>query len=255
MGLLITPSGGGGAVSSVFGRTGAVVAVAGDYSSISLAGGSVTINVDGSITDTPASGKNWTLASGSLVLPNGSNTVPSLNFVGQAGAGLYYDVASNTIIFNFSTGFKYATLGTYGFRVPSAYSYSWVSGFDPFSGTADLLLYRDAAGILAQRNGSNAQIQRWYETTDGTNSGWIEIDAAASGPYLFRTKKSGTGTLRGLQIQDVTTSPLGFFGTTPVTRPATTAGHGATAGVAYTSNEQSMLQDVFNALEGLGLMA
>jgi hypothetical protein len=45
-------------VTSVFGRTGSIVPVTGDYSAISQAGGSVTTNTDGSITITALAGQN-----------------------------------------------------------------------------------------------------------------------------------------------------------------------------------------------------
>jgi len=65
------------------------------------------------------------------------------------------------------------------------------------------ILTQDAANILAQRNGTNAQAFRIYNTTDGTNSefgyfGWI-----ANG-FEFSTDKAGTGSFR----------PLSFFGST-----------------------------------------
>jgi hypothetical protein len=58
----------------------------------------------------------------------------------------------------------------------------------------------------------------------------------------------GTGT--GLQIASAASQKLGFYGKTPIVQP--TIGPG-TAGTTYTTNEQAMLQAVFNAVRALGL--
>jgi hypothetical protein len=58
----------------------------------------------------------------------------------------------------------------------------------------------------------------------------------------------GTGT--GLQIASATTQKLGFFGTAPVVQPTVGAG---TAAATYSTNEQGMLQRVYNAVRALGL--
>jgi hypothetical protein len=58
------------------------------------------------------------------------------------------------------------------------------------------------------------------------------------------------GTVTGTQIGTAATQKLAFFGKTPVVQPTLGA---ATAGVAYTSNEQNMLQAVYNAVRTLGL--
>jgi hypothetical protein len=58
------------------------------------------------------------------------------------------------------------------------------------------------------------------------------------------------GTTTGTQIGTASTQKLGFFGATPVVRPSVPA---ATAGTSYTTNEQSMLQAVYNAIHSLGL--
>ena len=54
----------------------------------------------------------------------------------------------------------------------------------------------------------------------------------------------------GTQIGTAPGQKLGFFGKTPTTQPTMGA---ATAGTTYTSNEQAMLQAVYNAVRALGL--
>lgn len=80
--------------------------------------------------------------------------------------------------------------------------FQWASG--------DLALYRDAAGILAQRNGANAQTFRWYYTyTDASNyqrgalntgSDYVEVAAETLGTGAdnldVRLTPAGTGSSR-----------------------------------------------------------
>jgi D-serine deaminase-like pyridoxal phosphate-dependent protein len=58
------------------------------------------------------------------------------------------------------------------------------------------------------------------------------------------------GTGAGTQLGTSPSQKLGFFGKTPSTQPTMGA---ATAGAAYTGNEQAMLQAVYNAVRALGL--
>jgi hypothetical protein len=58
------------------------------------------------------------------------------------------------------------------------------------------------------------------------------------------------GTSTGTQIGTAPNQKLAFFGKTPIVQPTLGA---ATAGSSYTSNEQAMLQAVYNAVRNLGL--
>ena len=58
------------------------------------------------------------------------------------------------------------------------------------------------------------------------------------------------GTTTGSQIGTAANQKLAFFGKTPVGQPTMGA---ATAGTSYTSNEQTMLNAVYNAVRALGL--
>jgi hypothetical protein len=58
------------------------------------------------------------------------------------------------------------------------------------------------------------------------------------------------GTSTGTQIGTAANQKLAFFGQTPVVQPTLGA---ATAGTSYTSNEQTMLSAVYNAVRALGL--
>lgn len=60
------------------------------------------------------------------------------------------------------------------------------------------------------------------------------------------------GTATGTQIGTATSQKLAFWGKTPVVQQA---GGAATAGASYTSNEQAMLQTLWNMARTLGLLS
>lgn len=74
---------------------------------------------------------------------------------------------------------------------------SWASAYN---GTADVSLFRDAANVLAQRNGTSAQTFRLYNTyTDGSN--YERLETAWSGNVAsILTQQAGTGSARGLIV-------------------------------------------------------
>jgi hypothetical protein len=88
------------------------------------------------------------------------------------------------------------------------------------SGTIDVSLVRDAAGILAQRNDANAQAFRLYETfTDSSNGAWLSLQATGS-RYEIGGKANGTGNVRPVMVQHRTVTVANL-------PSASTAGAGA----------------------------
>lgn len=82
-------------------------------------------------------------------------------------------------------------------------STSGVFSFGPVFGIPDLLLVRDAANIMAQRNGTNAQEFRIYETTDSPPTNYSRLKISydpGSFCYLVLTQAAGTGTVRSLNL-------------------------------------------------------
>lgn len=107
----------------------------------------------------------------------------------------------------------------------------------------DLFLYRDAAAVLAQRNGTNAQTKRLYGTyTNASNYERIAFYTQAAGVNVIDSEAAGTGTRRGLQILTAG-GALGFFGVTPIARAVLATGTGAT------------VDNVITALQNLGLVS
>jgi hypothetical protein len=72
--------------------------------------------------------------------------------------------------------------------------YSWTSTSNNPLGVQDLYLFRDAAGTLAQRNGTNAQTYRLYNTyTDASN--YSRFSTSFSGNnVILNLERAGTGS-------------------------------------------------------------
>jgi hypothetical protein len=90
------------------------------------------------------------------------------------------------------SGFEY-------FRFTSNSSVGWSTSV---GSAADLTLFRDAANILAQRNSTNAQMLRIYETfTDASNYSRMEVGFDAGNvAFVLRSINAGTGTLRPIAL-------------------------------------------------------
>jgi hypothetical protein len=76
-----------------------------------------------------------------------------------------------------------------------------VTGSDVL-GNADVILTRDAANTLAQRNAANAQRHRVYNRwTDASNGEWFAVDwQTTSNVAEVGTKANGTGTVRPMRL-------------------------------------------------------
>jgi hypothetical protein len=96
---------------------------------------------------------------------------------------------------------EYARLNTTRFGVLSL-------GLGASPSSLDVLLERDAANTLAQRNGANAQTFRIYNTyTDASNFSRLNISYGAFGDDIFiTTSASGTGSAGAIQFGTNNTS-------------------------------------------------
>jgi hypothetical protein len=89
-------------------------------------------------------------------------------------------------------------------------------GWQP-GGTWDLTLFRDAANILALRNGVNAQAYRIYNTFTDTSNYERAKFAWESNVLRIGTEKLGTGVARALEIQTDGVTRMTFTGAGNVT--------------------------------------
>lgn len=106
-----------------------------------------------------------------------------------------------------------------GVLIQSDYFFGICSG-SIAGASPDVRLYRDGAGIFAQRNGTNAQKFRVYGTTSGSKYATLEHDGTTA------KVSSSSG---GLVIEESGAS-LAFFGGTPVTKYSSSGGGGGISG-------------------------
>lgn len=133
---------------------------------------------------------------GQFLAANGSAALPSYSFAAASTTGFFVDgngrthyssATSDVIIFGTTTVLR------------STGGLSWSSGAPDVS-TTDVNLLRDAANVLALRNGTTAQEFRLYNTyTDGSNYERLSI-AWSGGNCDIRTQNAGTGSNQALQI-------------------------------------------------------
>jgi hypothetical protein len=94
------------------------------------------------------------------------------------------------------------------FTVRSDSFISFASSTSVPQGNGDVVLARDAAGTLAQRNAGNAQTFRVYNTfTDASNYERGKLEWS-SNVFRIGTEKAGTGSARALELQTDGTTRL-----------------------------------------------
>lgn len=128
--------------------------------------------------------------SGNVITKNGT-LLDGCIFVSSGSA------ASGDVIFGtrLSNGTQKFLCGFTGVSVKNDAYYRWCSGNDALN-SPDLYLYRDAAGTLAQYNGTNAQKWRLYNTyTNSTNYERFGIEWSSNVCYA-KNANAGTGSAR-----------------------------------------------------------
>lgn len=124
--------------------------------------------------------------------------------LGATNPTLQFGNANQQIVYFGSAGFD----TNIGWNLSSTRAYAWNTG--GLGSGADTFLFRDAAGVTAQRNSTNAQTLRVYNTfTDASNYERVVIDwTTGSNVVTIGTQAAGTGTLRQVQFQS---GGLGYF--------------------------------------------
>lgn len=123
------------------------------------------------------------------------------NFSTGGNSSLDYGINQN--------GEQRISLAADSLRVMSTHSFGWTSTTDS-TGTLDVTLFRDAAGILAQRNSTNAQTLRVYNTfTDASNYERGVFDWTTTANTLtIGTQQAGTGSIRFIFLNSAGASGL-----------------------------------------------
>lgn len=157
---------------------------------------------------------------GQMLAPNGSASAPSYSFASGTNYGMYVNTSNQTLRFSVGGTERFVQGGartylepTTGVVIGNGASLS----FDSAGGDGDLFLFRDAAGILHQRNSTNAQILRVANTyTSASVFEAFEVNwAATANTCALRTMHTGASA-RSLVIEyGNTTTHAAIIGTSP----------------------------------------
>lgn len=146
-------------------------------------------------------------ANGQLLLGNGTEALPSYSFVNDQDTGIYFG-AANEIVLTSAAAARVSILGS-KFALRGSSEFGWAAG-TPAGNALDTILARDAANIIAQRNSTNAQTHRIYNTfTDASN--YERADFVWSGNvFNILTGQAGTGTARTFVVGTSGAAPVLF---------------------------------------------
>jgi len=196
------------------GATGTKITVFKTYTSASSYEG---LQIDGGV-------KTASEFSISTVVGGGGGTQRALSIYG--GAGLWLESVANSVTINssgafqirtnFSNRWQVTTAGIFQPNTPNAVDVgatsaevrsiylatsAIMSSAATIAWNADTIILRDASNTLAQRNSTTAQRLKVYNTYNGTNDEWLDIDWISSSNKLrFGTNKSGGATTRILEV-------------------------------------------------------
>jgi hypothetical protein len=183
-------------------------------------------------------------------------TMEPSGYFGNANVGIHFRQTGSGNRFSITSQGQVRLLHNNGILLNEASGgYGWVASGSPTSLGFDTGLFRDASGVVAIRNGTNAQAVRLYSTVSGTNN--VNFDRVnfrwASNEFIIDAEAGGTGTLRGIKIGSATSSLLGFYGVTPVDQPATVAD--PAGGGTIDTEARTAINAIIDRLQELGLVA
>lgn len=159
--------------------------------------------IKGNVTDTTSSSTSLLLdlqvggTSRFLVNKAGDINATSLSLGGVGSSGMTRNGnhtlfrAASSIIFGINSGNEIVAR--------SDASIGWASTTNPVNGN-QTMLFRDAAGIIAQRNAGNAQTFRVYNTFTDLSNYERGVIGWSSNTLLIGTENSGTGALRNVNL-------------------------------------------------------
>lgn len=135
-----------------------------------------------------------------IALPDGSASAPALTFASEIGLG-FWKYAAHSIGISVSTAHPYYAFANGDYQLAADSVFGWSGTVGDATQARDLMLQRDAANTLAQRNGINPQQFNIYNTfTDASNYERGEIDWA-SNVFEIGSTKAGTGSSRNTRVK------------------------------------------------------
>lgn len=125
--------------------------------------------------------------------------LPELRFIPQSGNEMGLGIASSgSTIHVKQNGVCRMVLRHYSVDFSSIGGFQWTNATNPTT-TVDAGIWRDAAGTIGQRYGTNAQTFRVYNTGDSSNGEWGFL-RWSSNVFEIGSTAAGTGTVRATSI-------------------------------------------------------
>lgn len=165
------------------------------------------LNCIGGTAVTTLTGAAWT-STVPILVPDGTAAAPSVA-LGVAGTGIFR--AGANIIGLSPDGVERWRFYNTALEMISSADIRWSAG--AIGAGADLFILRDAANVLALRNGASAQAQRWYRTyTDGSNYARASVFFSGNDIYFGQDSGdiAGTGAAGDLILTTTTGKNAGF---------------------------------------------
>ena len=181
---------------------------------------------------------------------DGSATVAAFGFTSNTAKGMRVGGSTGVDIGQGAGTFVRVGEGSqasYGVVVNAAGHFGWNSGnvAPGTDATPDLLLFRDAANTLAQRNGTNAQAFRIYKNTTGSVYGALDY----TGTRLLFDTSTNTGITIGGNSSTVSFNASILLGGGQVlmfspTAPTIASGFGASPSIASSNGTAAFTVNV-----------
>ena len=135
-----------------------------------------------------------------LIVPVGTAANPAYSFTGFSSWGFFKSAAGSGELSVSISGVVNPGWNSLGFVAPGTKYIGFTSDTTDYQ-NVDVTLFRDAANILAQRNGTNAQTFRVYQTfTDASNYGRVGISYDGVNAWRILTEQAGTGSNTNLDL-------------------------------------------------------
>jgi len=188
---------------------------------------------------------------GQLEVGDGTVSLPSFTFISLPNTGFY--LTSSRVVASiggtFIAAFDGSGATSSGIKLRSSVAFSWVAGTDP-TAAYDTALFRDTAGSVGQRNGTNAQTFSVYNTYTAGTPDYERVQLYwNSNVAILDTTKNGAGTQRGFQIavggNVVWNTSTGFLNTIGISASSSLTGDVNTIGSGFfsaTSGTVTMLR-------------
>lgn len=206
---------------------------------------------------------NLTVSTGKILAADGSAASPSISLASDTTTG--FSKANSGQWFYSDQGTAKIVFGGGNIRLDSVFNFGWCSGTVAAT-SPDLLITRDAANTLAQRNGTSAQAFNLYNTfTSGSNYERLSIYYTSN--LAIIESQAATGTVRdlilrahnanGWQIQATTnhflarTDNIQDIGASGATRPRT-GYFGTSVNLGVSANNYMEMAQVSTTLPLLG---